>query len=390
MFGKSDYLKIFIISIKLFIILLLFSNYSICNTINIPTDKPTIQAGIQAAHNGDTVLVTPGTYYENLNFQGKQIIVCSFFILNNDLSFIHNTIIDGSSPANSDTASCVLFYTNEDSSSILQGFTITGGTGTKWVDPGNPGWTWRGGGGIFTFGSSPTLQFNIIKNNNVTKTTGVNGAQGGGTLSFAGNPIIRNNIIMENEAQYGAGIVIDYSGGIVKNNIIWKNFGGQAYGGGGIWTLGNGTAPIIIENNHIIDNSVTGTGKYGGKGGAIFVWMGTLTARNNIIWGNTQSQGGPIAEVDGGNATVSYCNVEGGFPGIGNIDVNPAFADSNYNLIPTSPCVDSGDSLSIYNDPENFNNPGFAKWPSLGTIRNDMGAYGGCNCDLFSVIYNNN
>jgi len=188
MFGKSDYLKIFIISIKLFIILLLFSTYSICNTINIPTDKPTIQA----AHNGDTVFVTPGTYYENLNFQGKQIIVCSFFILNNDLSFIHNTIIDGSSPANSDTASCVLFYTNEDSSSILQGFTITGGTGTKWVDPGNPGWTWRGGGGIFTFGSSPTLQFNIIKNNNVTKTTGVNGAQGGGTLSFAGNPIIRN------------------------------------------------------------------------------------------------------------------------------------------------------------------------------------------------------
>ena len=383
----SNYLKRRLLSLNLLITSLLITTCTICSTINVPIDQSTIQAGIQAAQNGDTVLVAPGTYFENLNFLGKQIVVTSQFIIDNDLSIIESTIIDGSTPQNPDTASCVVFYTSEDSSSILQGFSIIGGTGTKWIDPGNPSWTWRGGGGIFTFGSSPTIQFNIIKNNSVTNTTGVNGAQGGGTLSFAGNPKIINNIIMENEARYGAGIVIDYSGGIIKNNIIYKNFGGQAYGGGGIWTLGNGTNPIIIENNHILENTVTGSGTYGGRGGAMFVWMGALTARNNIIWGNTQSQGGPIAEFDGGNATVTYSNVEGGFSGTGNMDTNPVFADSNYYLSPTSPCIDTGDSSSVYNDPDDSNNPGFAKWPSLGTTRNDMGAYGGCNCNLFPFFF---
>jgi hypothetical protein len=355
--------------------------------INIPGDQPTIQAGIEAAQNGDTVLVSPNIYTENINFSGKQIVVASHYILNLDLSFITSTIIDGSNPANPDTASCVAFYSGEDSNAVLQGFTISGGTGTKWIDPQNPGWIWRGGGGIFTFGSSPVIKNNRIINNNVTNTTGVNGAQGGGTLSYAGNPKILNNIIMQNEARYGGGVVIDYSGGIIKNNIIYKNFGGQDYGGGGIWTIGNGAKPIIIVNNHIIENTVTGSGTYGGRGGAMFIWMGTITARNNIFWGNIQSQGGPIAQIGGGTAIITYSNVEGGFSGTGNININPAFADSNFHLSQTSPCIDKGNPDSLYNDTENLNNPGFAEWPSLGNIRNDMGAYGGSSRKFFPFFF---
>ncbi len=206
------------------------------------------------------VLVAPGTYLENINFKGKNITVASHFILNEELEYIKNTIIDGSNPVNPDSASCVSFRSGEGPEAVIQGFTITGGTGTKWVDPNNPGYTWRGGGGVFTFRSSPTIKNNIIINNNVTNVTGVNGAQGGGTLSYDGNPLILNNLIMQNEARYGAGIVIDYSGGVIKNNIIYKNIGGQDYGGGGFWSIGNGSSPIIIENNHIIENSVSGSG----------------------------------------------------------------------------------------------------------------------------------
>src|SRR5947209_17851598 len=47
-------------------------------TINVPAGQPTIQAAINAASNGDTVLVAPGTYYENINFMGKAITVTSY------------------------------------------------------------------------------------------------------------------------------------------------------------------------------------------------------------------------------------------------------------------------------------------------------------------------
>jgi hypothetical protein len=53
------------------------------------------------------------------------------------------------------------------------------------------------------------------------------------------------------------------------------------------------------------------------------------------------------------------------------------FADSNYYLQNNSPCIDKGDSNAIYNDPRNPNDTLNALYPSKGTVRNDMGAYGG-------------
>ncbi|MCP4632313.1 MAG: T9SS type A sorting domain-containing protein, partial [candidate division Zixibacteria bacterium] len=205
----------------------------------------------------------------------------------------------------------------------------------------------------------------------------VDGAQGGGLLCYGGNPQIINNVIMGNEANYGAGMVVDYSGAIIKNNAIYGNFGGETYGGGGFWSIGNGDSQIIIENNTIVENSVIGGGTYGGRGGAMFVWNSTITARNNIMWGNTQSQGDPIALIGSSSADITYCDIEGGYEGEGNLNQNPEFEDVNFLLNNSSPCIDTGNADVAFNDPEDTNNPGRAKWPAMGGLRNDMGAYGG-------------
>ena len=104
---------------------------------NVPSQYSTIQAGINAAVDGDTILVAPGTYFENIQFRGKNIVVTSTFYQSMNLSLIASTIINGSTPLNSDSASCVritseLSSAYNDSLAVLQGFTITGGEGTFW------------------------------------------------------------------------------------------------------------------------------------------------------------------------------------------------------------------------------------------------------------------
>ncbi len=370
--------------VTLAFLLLLSTGWSLRgNIIHVPMDQPTIQAGIDAAAAGDTVLVANGDYFENINFKGKGIVVASHYILNHDLSFIQSTVINGSTPSHPDTASCVLFISGEDSTAVLEGFTLTGGTGTKWPDI-HIGGFYREGGGILIELSSPTIKHNLIVDNEAVDKSApdVNSAGGGAIRCGDGNPRILGNLIMGNRGLYGAGIVLNFSGGIIKNNIIAQNSGGEDFGGSGIWCYSSAPDAKIIENNTIVQNSATGSGAYGGRGGAMMVWSTSVTGRNNIIWGNTQSNGGPIAGI-GGTANLTYSDIEGGWSGEGNIDLEPALSDTSFYLAPNSPCIDVGDPATTFNDPEDVGNPGFAAWPSQGGLRNDMGAYGGPLRSLF-------
>ncbi len=364
------------ISTVLLLVITLTSAYSTIR--NVPGTYPTIQSGINASQNGDTVLVEPGTYYENINFRGKKIVVTSRFYAGNDMTYISSTVINGSTPVNSDSASVVIIGSGCDSTTVLQGFKITGGTGTKWTDEHGAG-VFREGGGILTALSSPVVRFNIITNNSVMNTSGVTGTGGGGIRAGDGMPKILNNMVMYNTGKYGAGIVLNYTGATVKNNIIYGNSLSSTYNSGtAIWADNVlGTSKNLIENNTIVGNS-----SLNGTPGILSAYSANLIVRNNIVWGNT-GPGNVQLLNSGSTLTATYNDVQFGYTGAGNINVYPQFSDSNFVLINGSPCIDAGDSSAVYNDPSDPVNPGNAKFPSKGTIRNDMGSYGG---PLSSVI----
>jgi len=181
--------------------------------INGTGDYTTIQEGIDASSNGDTVSVYPGTYYENINYNGKNITVASLYITTQNNSYIDSTIIDGNQ-----NGSVVTFESGEDSTAVLSGFTIKNGSGMP-------------------YGSS---------------------SRGGGILCYDSNPKVKNCIIIENRAGSGGGIcckssIIDLSDVIIKNNHV-------QYNGGGIYFWNNASANFDAENRCSIFLNYASTG----------------------------------------------------------------------------------------------------------------------------------
>ena len=147
---------------KLIVILIVtFTLHLSATIINVPADQPTIQNGINVSVNGDTVLVNPGTYIENINFNGKLITVASLFLTTEDTTYISNTIIDGNQ-----NGSVVTFNNEEDSTAKLQGFKVRNGSGTieNWGDDWNPYYV-ELGGGLFINNASPQIKNLVVENN---------------------------------------------------------------------------------------------------------------------------------------------------------------------------------------------------------------------------------
>jgi len=288
-----------------FVLLLVLLPLSFLNsqvTINVPGDYSTIQAAINAASNGDLVLVSEGTYYENINFMGKAITVASKYFIDNKEKHIRKTIIDGSQPVNPDFGSVVNFVSGEDTNSVLCGFTITGGTGTLEMFPGNP--PIREGGGIYCLASGAKIIHNIIKYNK--SEMGAAGMSWGG--GFASTPpwipmyVILENNVFENNSVIGSimcgggGVSFSCSGRIVKNTFIHNTVyaeNGSAGGGGLIvqsWSYPTPPNQVFMSDNIIIHNkalqSETATFWLGGNGGGITILGSKGTFTNNIIQHN--------------------------------------------------------------------------------------------------------
>ncbi len=194
--------------------------------IFVPDDYTTIQAAINAARKGDTIIVRPGTYFENIDFSGKAVTVRSE-------SGASVTIIDGSF-----TASVVTFQSGEGLDSVLEGFTITNGDASE-------------GGGICCYNSSPTIKDNVITWNH--------SGRGGGMFLYSSVPEITGNTIDQNltlSSWGGAGIFcLTGSDALISNNMISDNL--SADGAGGILCI-DSSPPIT--NNIISGNRAQGTG----------------------------------------------------------------------------------------------------------------------------------
>jgi len=325
-----------------------------------PADFDNIQAAIDDANDGDTIEVQLGTYTgdgnRNIGFLGKAITLRS--IDPNDPNVVAATIIDCQG-SNSNRHRAFSFVSGEGPDSVLHGFTITGSyavggaiyckgspTINHCVIEENYGVSW--GGGVRIDGSSPRIIECVIRKNRVGATYAY-----GGAIYGNGNPIIRNCVIEDNTARsYGGGIMLIGGSARIQGCIIRGN---SAHIGGGIYCKNSNP---IIANCVIVSNSVNHNG--GGlflscaatveyctitinstaKYGAGIYCSSSCDLSHCIIWGNN----GP--EIKGSGFDINYSDVEGGYPGIGNIDVDPLFVDpgnDDYHLSANSFCINSGD-----------------------------------------------
>ena len=247
--------------------------------------------------------------------------------------------------------------------------------------------TGRQGGGLWL--SGPTALTRCTVTDNI-----VSGAYGSGAgIYAAGNCSIRNCAITRNGVsapageEYGGGVF--FAGGSLQmaNCVLLTNGNGSAFGSGGGLNARGGEASVV--------NCIFG----GNAHSAICVYNASLAVANCTVIGNQlegfNNDGAAVAVISnsivyynnsGGTqyrfaASFAFCDVQGGVqPGPGNISYNPSLCPQSLALILGSPCIDAGNPDPAYNDVCLDNS--FCTAASHGTVRNDMGAYGGpgaCN-----------
>lgn len=347
-------------------ILLLVTGLAYTAVIHIPGDHPTIQAGVDAAIDGDTLLLANGVFSGVGNVGIHWDATQKHLVIMSEHGRDHCTI----DCRGDDRA----FFLNmgHDQRDVIDGLTITNG------------WVYGSGGAILIVSTSPRIT-NCRLVNNVSYSAMTDQYYGGGAIAVydSAAPVIRGNIIRNNVSSLmGGGIRYNqFASGVLENNLIDGNFSGHR-GGGGI-SLEHFSNPLIISNliinntsdsyydggfgggisikhsnPRIINNTIaynrTGNAYYGGKGGGIAItkWEPYPVIRNCIIWDNVSGPSSLNIEFHRQRwLDISYCNVEEDLDHIfdlkpyTNIDSPPKFMDpenGDFRLHPNSPCINTG------------------------------------------------
>lgn len=345
-FQKSNYFNKYLYNVSCYVNITLddYTLILVTSLIEVPSVFPTIQEAINVAQIHDTILVSPGIYFENINFLGKQILVASNFLFSNDAADINNTIIDGGN-----NGSVVIFDSWEESNTRLLGFSIRNGNA-------NGSYPDNFGGGIRCHASSPALSNLKVYSNNAIYG-------GGGIICFSSNAILKNIEVFGNSAGASGGGIELYYGDVTLDNILVYN-NNAVQSGGGIWNREN---TATIRNSTICYNNVDSHDPYTLGGAGIYMYDSDLSVHNSNITDNTGSEGIHVAA--GTSPLVNYCNVWnnelGNFyqcnPLYGvivtvnsnsdpcdafyNIQLNPQYLDpsnNNFRLWGVGPCIDAG------------------------------------------------
>jgi hypothetical protein len=239
---------------------------AIADEIAVPEDAKRIQLAIDAASDGDTILVSPGTYFEAIDFLGKQIVIKS-------IAGPSKTILD----ATDQRSPAVRFTSSEGRGSVLEGFTIRGGTGEE---------SWHGpmesiGGGLLVLASSPIISKCIFRDNLAGSCGGAvyvgggsglemrqctfdrNAAEKGGAIfSAQSTPQLIDCGFNSNAAEYAGGAIYNdhQTNALLQGCSFRENF--ATYNGGGIY---NYQSDVDMTDCLFARNAAT----Y--KGGAIYL-----------------------------------------------------------------------------------------------------------------------
>ncbi|MHC4095892.1 MAG: LamG-like jellyroll fold domain-containing protein [Planctomycetota bacterium] len=273
----------------------------------------TIQKGIDTTIDGDTVIVYPDRYTENINFLGKNITVTS--TSPDDPNVVASTIIQGTG-----AGPVVTFSGSESQSCVLDGLTITGGNTTG------------DGGGINGNGTEATIANCVITNNHADgagggvsnsngrivrctitgNTAGGGGGDGGGGIYVYDCHVTIEDCDINNNtaADDGGGLCFYGSPGstITRCTISDNDAIGSGADGGGIFVLG--VPPILIEDCRIIRNSADGGGGGVYLGGLAGPIPGLIQARQCLITDNTAGErGGGISCEAQIEPRISNCTI---------------------------------------------------------------------------------